>query len=211
MTPAPLSVSDLALALALALAVAAHLMGLRLFRRYPILSAFAAGVLCTLLVVSMTRASTPRPAPVPQPATHVVEGHEGVVPSPVAPERTPAPGWASVTPSLADDRDAARVGGDSPGPQALRGTASWFRSPADTSAAGPALRAALGRGWRGTFVRVTGPAGSAVVQLGDWMRRDRLIDLDDGAFRRVCGPLSLGLCRVRVVAIGAIALPETDR
>ena len=41
-------------------------------------------------------------------------------------------------------------------------------------------------------------AGSAVVVLGDFMRADRLIDLDDGQFVRVCGELSRGLCRVTV-------------
>ena len=80
----------------------------------------------------------------------------------------------------------------------LIGIASWFASPASVSAAGPALRAALGSGWRGTTVTVTGPAGSAVTVLGDWMARDRLIDLDVSVFPRVCGALSLGLCRAEV-------------
>ena len=80
----------------------------------------------------------------------------------------------------------------------MTGTASWFASPANVSAAGPALRAALGSGWRGTVVTVTGPAGSAVTVLGDWMARDRLIDLDRSIFPAVCGPLSLGLCRAEV-------------
>jgi hypothetical protein len=47
-------------------------------------------------------------------------------------------------------------------------------------------------------IHVTGPAGSAVVVLGDWMRADRLIDLDDDVFPAVCGPLSRGICRVEV-------------
>ena len=76
----------------------------------------------------------------------------------------------------------------------LRGVATWFRSPHNVSAAGPDLRSALGPDWRGTRVRVTGPAGSVLVVLGDWMRADRLVDLDDGAFVRVCGPLSKGIC-----------------
>ena len=82
--------------------------------------------------------------------------------------------------------------------QSVTGTASWFASPANVSAAGPALRASLGAGWRGTVVTVTGPAGSAVTVLGDWMARDRLIDLDRSIFPAVCGPLSLGLCRAEV-------------
>ena len=82
----------------------------------------------------------------------------------------------------------------------VTGIASWFRSPAGVSAAGPGLRAALGPGWRGMRVTVTGPAGSAVVTLGDWMQRDRLIDLDAPVFVRVCGALALGICRVTVTS-----------
>jgi hypothetical protein len=80
----------------------------------------------------------------------------------------------------------------------VTGTASWFRSPAGVSAAGPELRAALGAGWRGSRVTVSGLAGSAVVILGDFMRADRLIDLDAPIFVRVCGTLSRGLCVVTV-------------
>jgi hypothetical protein len=80
----------------------------------------------------------------------------------------------------------------------VAGVASWFRSPRGVSAAGPALRTALGPGWRGTRVRVTGPAGSAWTTLGDWMAADRLIDLDDDVFVRVCGPLSKGICEAKV-------------
>jgi hypothetical protein len=43
----------LLLALALALSVAYHLIGGMVFRRFPLLAGFGAGVLCTLLVVSM--------------------------------------------------------------------------------------------------------------------------------------------------------------
>ena len=81
----------------------------------------------------------------------------------------------------------------------LRGTASWFRAPAGTAAAGPALRAALGVHWRGQRVRLCGPAGCATVRLTDWMRADRLVDLNPGAFRAVCGPLSRGLCVARAI------------
>jgi hypothetical protein len=84
----------------------------------------------------------------------------------------------------------------------LSGVASWFASPIGVSAAGPALRAALGPSWRGQRVTVTGPAGSAVVVLGDWCgcttAGEKLIDLDDGAFVAVCGPLSRGVCDVEV-------------
>jgi hypothetical protein len=84
----------------------------------------------------------------------------------------------------------------------LRGIATWFRSPAGVSAAGPALRDALGPTWRNTAVRVCGDR-CAVTVLGDWMRADRLIDLHAPVFAAVCGPLSRGVCRVTVTAIPA--------
>lgn len=83
-------------------------------------------------------------------------------------------------------------------PGTISGVASWFASPRGVSAAGPALRTALGPGWRGSRVRVTGPAGSAVTTLGDWMAADRLIDLDAPIFRAVCGALSRGICEAKV-------------
>ena len=112
---------------------------------------------------------------------------------------TPSPSPRAV-PRLAARRSAGtpQRGQDSRPTGSMTGTASWFASPANVSAAGPALRAALGSGWRGTVVTVTGPAGSAVTVLGDWMAMDRLIDLDRSIFPAVCGPLSLGLCRAEV-------------
>ena len=89
----------------------------------------------------------------------------------------------------------------------LRGTISglgtWFRSPSGVSAAGPALRAALGPDWRGTVVTVTANGRSVRTQLGDWCAcADRpggptVIDLDDDAFARLA-PLSLGVIPVTV-------------
>ncbi|MBE3070954.1 MAG: hypothetical protein IMZ66_12030 [Planctomycetes bacterium] len=52
----------------------------------------------------------------------------------------------------------------------------------------------MGKGWRGQTVRVNGIR----VRLTDWMRADKLIDLNPGAFRAVCGSLSVGVCKVRV-------------
>jgi hypothetical protein len=39
------------------------------------------------------------------------------------------------------------------------------------------------------------------VRLTDFMgtkNRAKVIDLDDGLFRRICGPLSMGVCEVEV-------------
>lgn len=186
---------------ALALIVAVRLMGAR-YRSHPLLP-FAAGVLVGLLVATtLVRASeTPRAATV-APAVVRIAADSTHRPRPPAP---PAGVGPSPSPMPTGTRPAAD--GDAPDRHSLGGIASWFRSPANVAAAGPDLRHWLGRGWRGTHVRVAGPAGTAVVRLGDWMRRDRLVDLDDGAFVRVCGPLSLGVCRVRVTRV---TLPETS-
>ena len=79
----------------------------------------------------------------------------------------------------------------------LRGVTTWYAYRSGQAAAGAGLRAAIGRGWRGTHVTVNGiPA-----VLTDWMgTKDpaKIIDLDDGLFRAACGPLSRGVCRVVV-------------
>ena len=89
----------------------------------------------------------------------------------------------------------------------ISGVASWFRSPAGVSAAGPRLRSALGPGWRGTRVRVCTATTCATTMLGDWMRADRLIDLDAPIFARLA-PLSAGLVLVTVTPI--LTPPETS-
>ena len=82
---------------------------------------------------------------------------------------------------------------------AASGTASWYATgPAGVAAAGRALRDALGPSWRGSRVRVCGPAGCATVLLGDVMAAHRLVDLPPTAFLAVCGPLALGLCTAGV-------------
>jgi len=130
-----------------------------------------------------------------QPRTLPVVGSPPILekpaPSPSASKRVPTP--TPVRTSAPETVASASKAGHS-----IRGSASWFRSPRGVSAAGPALRRALGPGWRGTRVRVTGPAGSATTTLGDWMRANRLIDLDDDVFPAVCGPLSRGICKAKV-------------
>jgi hypothetical protein len=90
----------------------------------------------------------------------------------------------------------------------LRGTATWFVSPAGVSAAGPDLRAALGPGWRGSSVRVCAASGCVVTTLGDWMRADRLIDLHAPLFARLA-PLSRGVLAVTVTVIPAPPVTST--
>ena len=88
-------------------------------------------------------------------------------------------------------------------PEPLTGPASWFRSPAGVSAAGPRLRAAIGSGWRGTHVKVCSGSRCVRTVLGDWCQcyrgedRERIIDLDDGVFSKLA-PLSRGLQKVTV-------------
>lgn len=102
--------------------------------------------------------------------------------------------------------------GSPPPERASEGRATWYATPGLTAAAGPALRHALGRGWRGSWVRVTSGRRSVVVKLTDWCacfrgdRRERLIDLSDGAFSRLA-PLSAGIVRVTVVPLTP---PATD-
>jgi hypothetical protein len=91
----------------------------------------------------------------------------------------------------------------------LRGIASWFRSPSNVSAAGPRLRAALGPAWRGVHVRVTAGSRSVVVMLGDFMRADRLIDLDYRDFQQLA-PLSVGVLRVTITPIPSPPPTSTD-
>ena len=75
----------------------------------------------------------------------------------------------------------------------LRGTATWYAYRRGEAAAGPALRAALGPGWRGSVVYVEGLR----VRLTDWMRADRLIDLDSRTFAALA-ELSRGVLPVTV-------------
>ena len=156
-------------------------------------------------------APTPRPSPQADPGSGTPGmTTEGVspLPSPDSGARTVAPDIPVVAPAETPTAEPDEAGGRGvnagpPSPPAtnprrsISGTATWFRSPAGVSAAGPALRAAVGPGWRGTRVTVCG-ASCARTVLGDWMRADKLIDLDDNIFVRVCGPLSRGVCNVVV-------------
>ena len=129
-----------------------------------------------------------------QPRTLPVVGSPPILEKPA-----PSPSVRAV-PSVAPVRTSApeAVASASKAGHSTRGLASWFRSPRGVSAAGPALRTALGPGWRGRQVSVcAGPACITVV-LGDWCACSRrVIDLDDNQFARLA-PLSRGVVEVSV-------------
>jgi len=91
-----------------------------------------------------------------------------------------------------------------PTPVATTGTASWYDWHLRQAAAGPRLRALLGRDWKGKTVKVCASGHCTLVRLTDWCQcfkgtaRERLIDLDDRAFAALA-PLSRGVLRVKVV------------
>ena len=128
------------------------------------------------------RTITPAPFPV------------GPVPLRVAPSPSPTRmrPEATVTPPPATPRGHTVVG-----------VATYFKSPSGVSAAGPALRAALGPGWRGQSVRVCAGVRCVVTVLGDWCAcgprpgGPTVIDLDDNVFAMLA-PLSRGVLRVTV-------------
>jgi hypothetical protein len=72
-------------------------------------------------------------------------------------------------------------------------------SPIGVSAAGPALRAALGGSWRGVRVTVCAVGRCAVTVLGDFCQcyGSRAIDLDRAIFAAIA-PLSQGIVKVSV-------------
>lgn len=90
-----------------------------------------------------------------------------------------------------------------PGPSihSVVGVATWYAYKDGQAAAARALRLFLGPSWRGMTVTVTGPRGSERIRLTDYESSaipGRLIDLDSRSFATICGPLSMGVCRVSV-------------
>jgi len=92
----------------------------------------------------------------------------------------------------------------------LSGNATWYRWHSGEAAAGPLLRQALGKHWRGMTVTVC--RGECIhVKLTDWClcaNGRRLIDLDYRSFDAL-GSLSEGVIVVRIV-IGQAQAPEPD-
>ena len=88
-----------------------------------------------------------------------------------------------------------------PSTAGLHGTATWYAWRSGQAAAGPALRAFLGKDWRGMTVTVCSGGRCVRALLSDYMgttNHAKVIDLDAGLFRAVCGPLSVGVCRVTI-------------
>jgi hypothetical protein len=205
----------LLLALALALSVAYHLIGGMVFRNHPRRALAGAAVFAALLVVSMVaRASAPRtatqPAPIPEGTGYENGGRRLATPS-VVESRSPAPSADGFQPSPSSVPSETRLGDDGDAPdrsQSLRGTASWVRA-----SLGPSYLAM--RLPRGTLVRICGPLDCVRRTVNDYgpskrKHPDRVADLSARDFQRTCGPLTMGLCVVRVWVLGGIGLPETS-
>ena len=104
-----------------------------------------------------------------------------------------ADGPAALLPSV-----ASRQPTNAPANVSATGQATWYRYHPGQAAAGPALRAWIGKGWRGTTVLVCAKA-CVVVRLTDWCacKGERIVDLDSRSFRALA-PLSQGVVRVTV-------------
>jgi len=171
------------------------------------LAATLTGMLAAIVLMAMfvpdAWAPTPRPSQHADPRSPRGMTTDGsvTVPLPDVAGRTAAP---DVPSGVAPAVELLPASG------AIKGTATWFDSPAGVSAAGPALRRAL-PGWRGQMVLVCGDRCARTV-LGDWMAADKLIDLHAPVFQAVCGPLSRGVCRVTVSwPVDVPAPPDTAK
>lgn len=78
----------------------------------------------------------------------------------------------------------------------ITGISSWYAYRSHQAAAGPALRRFLGAHWRGSRVIVCARTCISVT-ITDWMRADKLIDLNRSDFARLASP-SRGLVRVTI-------------
>jgi hypothetical protein len=81
----------------------------------------------------------------------------------------------------------------------VSGTARWYDYRPGHAAAGPRLRRALGKQWRGSLVHVCTQGRCVKVRLSDWCRctSGSIIDLDVRSFARLADP-SRGVIKVTV-------------
>lgn len=186
-----------------------------------IAAAFAAGFVTGVAIAAS------RPAPIAAPSSGDGRTTERVSPLPSpdgsgqgeGPTGSPGPSAGSdvgrITPSVGSlpalDREVEPVTAFTPAaadvPTAAAGTisgvATWFDSPAGVSAAGPALRAAVGPGWRGQTVVVCAGERCIETVLGDWCAcgprpsGPTVIDLHLPVFAELAVP-SRGVIRVEV-------------
>ena len=169
-----------------------------------------AGALLALLLTQPTQsrqASAPRPAQIIPPArwgSGEADPARTEVPT-LRPSATPttSSGAASATAALHPVPSRAPKPTKRPVRPAhgLSGVATWFRAPKGTAAAGPALRASLGKSWRGSVVRVCSGGRCVRVRLTDWCAcgprhgQPTLVDLGADSFARLA-PLSAGVVDV---------------
>ena len=149
-----------------------------------------------LVVAGSTQGITPTPyAPVPPSAFSTWPIAPLARPIRVEPSPSPTfsptakPVSGSITPSCC-------VVGPS-----ISGVATFYAYNAGQAAAAKPLRDYLGAGWRGAFARVCHYGLCLRIRLTDSeasLIPGRLIDLSSQDFRRICGPLSQGICEVEV-------------
>lgn len=173
-------------------------------------TAFAAGVLAGVLAMSAAGTTEARP----ESARTAPMGVRPLVlaPTPAAPAiADPAVASqvpASRPPAAQPDPSPVAVRKATPKPRSARetargGLATWYAAPAGTAAAGPELRRALGKRWRGSLVDVCAGGRCVQVRLTDWCACGRrngsptLIDLGADSFA-LLAPLGRGVLRVEV-------------
>ena len=221
------SLGGIAIVAALKLAALAAIVLLVARVRRPRLRVLAAGIAIVVGVtgaasnVTAWAASAPRAAlesipAVSRPVGQVTlddpaqlgqpDDHPGAQPAGPVPGRI-TPSTSAVTasgPEPTGNPGAARP---------LRGYATWYSSPSG-AAAGPALRDALGPGWRGRSVVVASSGASVVVRLTDWCACGArngvptLLDLPRDDFAALALP-SAGIVRVTVAPIPAPPVTST--
>lgn len=162
-------------------------------------------VLRSLMIATTVLTALPAPVAGPGPEHRGPEGDrigalvpEGGAATPrqrSSPVTNPAP---PVPPSVPSP--SPRVAGPTTHPRpGISGTATWYSYRPGEAAAGPSLRAFLGRSWRGRNVTVRSGSRSVTVRLTDWCAcpGGRVIDLDRGSFGILSDP-SRGILPVQV-------------